>query len=227
MTTEKDHRHGHRSRLRARLLKAGREAFADHELLELLLTYSIPRRDTKALAKRLLKQFRSFRAILDQPRERLMEVEELGPETATYLLAIREFVVRYLEQGVEEQRTISAPEDVAEFVRVHLGATPRECLMILCVNDANRLVHHATVQQGTVNRAPFYPREIMKAALLHSATGLIMVHNHPSGDPAPSEKDHKITCRVQELAAEFDIRVLDHLIVTPQHVLSLKTGKLL
>jgi len=227
MTPDKDHRHGHRDRLRARLLKAGRESFADYELLELLLTYAIPRKDTKALAKRLVERFGSFAAVLDQPRERLLEVEGIGPQTVTYVLAIRSAMTRYLEQGIEHTETISSPEDVAEFVRVHVGANQRECLTILCLNDANRLLHHVSIIEGTVDRAPFYPREILKAALLHNATALIMVHNHPSGDPVPSENDHHITRKLRELAAEFAIKVHDHLIVTPRNVFSLATGKLL
>ena len=227
MTKKKDHRHGHRSRLRERLVKAGRKAFADYELLELLLTYAIPRKDTKPTAKSLLKRFGSFAAVLAQPRERLLEVEGIGPQTSTFLSAIREFIVRYLEQEVEYAKSISSPEDIAEFVRIHLGAAPRECLMILYLNDANRLSYHFTVTEGTVDRAPFYPREILKTAFLRDATGLIMVHNHPSGDPVPSENDHKITQRLEKLAAEFDIKVHDHLIVTPNKAFSLKTGKLL
>ena len=227
MTPDKDHRQGHRSRLRARLNKAGRDAFADYELLELLLTYALPRRDTKVLAKNLVERFGSLTAVMDQPGDRLLEVPGVGPQTVTFLLAIRSAMSRYFEQRVEHAETISSPEDVADFVRVHIGANQRECLTILCLNDAKRLVHHVTVIEGTVDRAPFYPREILKAALLHNATGLIMVHNHPSGDPAPSENDHLITRKLRELAAEFAIILHDHLIVTPRNVFSLTTGKLL
>lgn len=225
--TTRDYRQGHRGRLRTRLLKAGRQGFADHELLELLLTYAIPRKDTKQLAKVLIEQFGSFAAVLDQPKERLLEIEGIGPQTSVFLSAIRASLTRYLEQKVEKARTISKPEDVAEFLRVHLGANQRECLMILCLNDANRLVHHDTVIEGTINRAPFYPREVIKTALIHNATGLIMVHNHPSGDPTPSENDHRITGMMEDLAKEFNIRFHDHLIVTPRNAFSLKTGKLL
>lgn len=227
MSTQKDNRHGHRNRLRTRLTKAGRTAFADHELLELLLTYSIPRKDTKQIAKKLIEQFGSFTAVLDQPKERLLEIEGIGPQTSVFLSAIRASLTRYLEQKVENVRTISKPEDVTEFLRVHLGANQRECLMILCLNDANRLVHHDTVIEGTVNKAPFYPREVIKTALMHNATGLIMVHNHPSGDPTPSENDHRITNMMDELGKEFNIKFHDHLIVTPRNAFSLKTGKLL
>ena len=224
---EKDHRHGHRSRLRERFDKAGRESLADYEMLELLLTYSIPRRDTKKLSKDLINHFGSFSAVLDQPRKRLMEIKGLGPETATFLLAIRASMVRYFEQQAELAHRISKPEDIADFVKLHIGANQRECLLLFCLNDANKLVHHVIVIEGTVDRAPFYPREIIKSALDHYATKIIMVHNHPSGEPAPSENDHRITARLENIAAEFSIKLLDHLITTPRYVFSLKTGRLL
>ena len=136
-------------------------------------------------------------------------------------------MVRYLEQEVQYAETISSPEDIAKFIRTHLGANQRENLMILCLNDANKLLHHINVIEGTVDRAPFYPREVIKAALIHNATALIVVHNHPSGDPVPSENDHKITKRLERLAQEFDMKVYDHLIVTPRKAFSMKTGALL
>ncbi len=224
---EKDHRHGHRERLRRRLLKTGREAFEDYELLELLLAYAIPRVDTKPIAKRLIERFGSFAAVLDQPRERLVEVDGVGPQAAVLLVALRAAMVRYYEQGAESARRISGPEDVAAFVQGELGAEPRECLMVLCLNDGGRLVHHAVVIEGTVDRAPFYPREILKLAFASNATALLLVHNHPSGDPTPSENDHAITRRLEALAAELGLRLHDHLIVTPRAAFSLKTGKLL
>jgi DNA repair protein RadC len=227
MPTEKDHRLGHRNRLRERLNKAGRQAFADHELLELLLTYAIPRKDTKKLAKRLIERFGSHAAVFDQASERLREVKGMGPQASMLLLAVRATMSRYFEQGVDKKQKIKSPEDVAHFVRIHLGANKRECLMILCLNDAKHLLYHVTVIEGTVDRVPFYPREILKAALLHDATGLIMVHNHPSGDPTPSENDHRITKKLEELANEFAIKVHDHIIVTPRKAFSLKTGKML
>lgn len=227
MNKEIDQKLEHRTRLRERLQKAGRQAFADHELLELLLTYVIPRKDTKPIAKALINRFGSFTAIFDQPQERLIEIKGIGPYTATFFQAIREFMVRYLEQEVEYAETISSPEDIANFIKTHLGANQRENLMILCLNDANKLLHHINVIEGTVDRAPFYPREVLKAALIYNATALIIVHNHPSGDPVPSENDHKITKRLEKLAQEFGIKVHDHLIVTPRKAFSMKTGSLI
>jgi len=224
---ERDHRHGHRSRLRVRFNKTGRKSLADYEMLELLLTYSIPRKDTKTFSKDLINQFGSFAAVFDQPRERLLEIKGIGPETATFLMAVRASMVRYFEQKAEIADIISKPEDITKFVKLHIGANQRECLLLLCLNDANKLVHHVIVIEGTVDRAPFYPREVMKSAIVHNSTKIIMVHNHPSGEPTPSENDHRITDQLEKIAAEFSIKLLDHLIVTPRHALSLRTGRLL
>lgn len=223
----KDHRVGHRSRLRERFNKTGRQSLADYEMLELLLSYSIQRKDTKKLSKDLIGRFGSFAAVFDQEKKRLIEVEGLGPETATFLKAIRAAMARYFEQHVEQADTISSPADVASFLKLHIGANPREVLLLLCLNDANRVLHHEIVIEGTVDRAPFYPREILKTALDYSATKIIIVHNHPSGEPTPSESDHRITDQLEKLAAEFSITLLDHMVATPRQLFSLKTGMLL
>lgn len=224
--TQKDHRHGHRERLRRRLLKAGRESFEDYELLELLLSYAIPRVDTKPLAKRLIERFGSLAEVLDQAPERLLEVDGVGPQAATLLGVLRAAMVRYQEQRLEGARKIRGAEAVAAFARGELGAEPRECLMVLCLNDGGRLVHHEVVIEGTVDRVPFYPREALRAALLHDATALFLVHNHPSGDPLPTDHDRRIVARLEEIAAPFEIRIEDHLVVTPRAAFSVKEGRL-
>jgi DNA repair protein RadC len=222
-----DHIQGHRHRLRERFNKSGRQSLADYELLEMLLTYSIPRKDTKKLSKNLINQFGSYAAVFDQPRKRLLEVEGIGPETATFLFAIRASMVRYFEQLAEHEDTISTPEDIANFLKLHAGANQRECLLLLCLNDANKLTHHAIILEGTIDRVPFYPREIMKSAFDHNATKIIIVHNHPSGEPTPSENDHHITDQLEKIASDFSIKLLDHMIATPRQIFSLKTGRLL
>ncbi len=199
---------------------------ADYEFLELLLTYSIPRKDTKALAKTLMNEFGSFAAVLDQPLDKLSSVEGMGTQSATLVTAVRSALHKYLEEQVENKQTISKPEDIASFVRIHIGSNDRECLMLICLNDANNLLHHTIVNEGSIRRTPFYPRDILKPAILHNATGVIIVHNHPSGEAIPSEADHGMTSRLETLAGELDIRVIDHLITTPKQTFSLKTGRL-
>lgn len=216
---------GHRHRLRERFRAVGRRGLAEHELLELLLTYAVPRKDTKPIAKALLRSFGSIAAVLDQPTERIVAVSGIGPQSAVLFALVRSCVSRYFEHGVVRTRRIDGVEDVARFLRVHLGSEQRECVMLLCLNDNNRVIHHAIVAEGTANRVALYTREIVREALLHNATGMILVHNHPAGDAIPSEDDHWVTKRVQEAVSQLDIRFLDHLIVGQDKTFSLMTGK--
>jgi len=218
---------GHRHRLRQRFLKGGRSALADYELLELLLSYAIPRKDTKPIAKNLMTSFGDFASVFDQPTKKLRQIPGIGPSTASFLQAVKSTLIRYLERQAEEAETISSPENVVTYVRSAIGANQRECLMLLCLNAANRLVHHEVLPEGTVDQAPVYPREILKTALLHNATALILVHNHPSGRAVPSQQDHTMTQKITALASEFNITVHDHLIVCPTQTYSIKTQRLL
>ena len=218
---------GHRRRLRERFLKAGRKALADYELLELLLTYSIPRVDTKPIAKALLHRFGTLLSVLQQSDGRLLEVKGIGPETVVFLRAIGACLTRSMETVVENKQSISGPEDIFAFVRLHLGSRTTECIYALYLDDARRVIHHQKVATGTVDRSPLYPREMLKPALVHNATALVLVHNHPDGQPAPSEDDLQMTTRLDALAAQFGIKLLDHMIVTRLQAYSIKTGKLL
>ncbi|MBW1780404.1 MAG: DNA repair protein RadC [Deltaproteobacteria bacterium] len=218
---------GHRERLRKRFLMAGRGALADYELLELLLTYAIPRVNTKPLAKALLHRFGTFVNVLQQPYERLMEIKGIGSKTATFIQVVQASLTRSMEADVEQQLSISGPEDIFAFVRLHLGARSHECVYAFYLNNSNHVVHQAEVGMGTVDRTPLYPREILKPALVYDATGIILVHNHPEGQPVPSEDDLEMTTRLEEVAAHFGIRLLDHMIVTRLQAYSIKKGKLL
>jgi len=218
---------GHRKRLRERFLKVGRNGLADYELLELLLTYSIPRIDTKPIAKTLLNKFGSIMSVFQQPSERLLQIKGVGPQTTTLIRVVQACMTRSMENAVEQQQTISGPEDVFSYIQLHLAQYTNECIFALYLTDDKRVVHHAEVSVGTVNRSPFYPREILKPALIHNATGLILAHNHPEGEPVPSEADIEMTKRLEDIAAPLGIKILDHLIVTRLQAYSIKTGKLL
>jgi DNA repair protein RadC len=217
----------HRYRLRERYRNAGRKSLADYELIELLLTYAIPRVDTKPAAKSLLKQFKTIFNVLQQPPERLMETKGIGPETATYISLIQACLTRAMEKTVDNAEMVSGPDDIFTFVRMHLGPASIECLHVLYLDDARHVVHHQEVATGTVDRLSIYPREVLKPALIHNATGLILVHNHPDGQPVPSENDLELTTKIENLSAMFDIKLLDHLVVTKLQAYSIKTGKLL
>lgn len=218
---------GHRNRLRKRFLEAGRGALADYELLELLLTYAIPRVNTKPMAKALLHRFETFLSVLQQPYERLQEIKGIGPKTATFLRVVQASLTRCMETEVEQQLHISGPEDIFAFARLHMGPRTHECVYAFYLNESRRVVHQAEVGMGTVDRTALYPREILKPALVYDATGIILVHNHPEGQPIPSEHDLEMTTRLEEVAAPFGIRLLDHMIVTRLQAYSIKKGKLL
>jgi len=218
---------GHRQRLRDRFLKAGRNALADYELLELLLTYAIPRIDTKPIAKTCLHDFGSILNTLQQPDERLLEIQGIGPNVTAFFKVIHACLTRCMETAVENLPSISGPEDVFAFIRLLLGPAANECIYALYLNEARRIVHHTQVGTGTVDRAALYPREILKPALIHNATGLILVHNHPQGEPVPSDQDLELTDNLEDVSAPLGIELLDHLVVTPLQAFSIKTGKLL
>ena len=218
---------GHRQRLRERFLNAGRNALADYELLELLLSYSIPRRDTKPMAKALLQKFESLFNVFQQSHEQLMGIKGIGLQTATFLQVVQACLTRSMETEVEQQTAIAGPDDIFTFIRLQLGRRFQECLYVFYLNEARHIVHHEEVATGTVDRAPVYPREIMKPALMYNATAIILVHNHPDGQPVPSEKDFQMTKRIKEIAEPLGIKLIDHMIVTKLQAYSIKTGKLL
>jgi DNA repair protein RadC len=218
---------GHRRRLKERFFNAGRKALADYELIELLLTYAIPRVDTKPIAKALLKKFKTIFNVLQQPYDRLLEIKGIGPEAATYISLIQACLTRAMEKTIEHRKAVSGPEDIFTYVRMHVGPGTIECLHALYLDEARHVVHHQEVAMGTVDRLSIYPREVLKPALIHNATGMILVHNHPDGQPVPSENDLALTKKIEDLSAMFDIKLLDHLIVTKLQAYSIKTGKLL
>jgi DNA repair protein RadC len=179
------------------------------------------------LAKTLLRSFGGFTGVLDQPAGKLEAVSGIGPDSSALVALVRSCVERYFEHGVTKAKRIEGPDDIAQFVRMRLGPEQRECVMLLCLNDDNRLIHHAIVVEGTANRVALYPREIVREALLHNATGMILVHNHPAGNAVPSEEDHRMTKRIEDVTEQLGIRFLDHLIVGEGRTFSLLTGKAL
>jgi DNA repair protein RadC len=217
----------HRKRLRERFLKAGAEGLHDYELLELLLTYAIPRLDVKPRAKALMKRFESLNGVLDASQEELQVIKGLGPSSAILIRLIKELFAAYLAERMEGKDVLSSPGAVQEFVRVKLAGLPHEAFMVIYLNVKNRVIDHEILQEGTVDRAIVYPREIIKAALTHKAAGLILSHNHPSGEPDPSQEDRHLTRSVIEAARTVEIKVLDHLIVGKNGYFSFQENRLL
>jgi DNA repair protein RadC len=217
---------GHRQRLRERLAVEPK-ALADYELLELLLGQVLPRRDTKPLAKDLMARFGTLRAALFAPAEQLVEVPGFGESLAGHWALLAELFARLGEAPVRERQVFSGPEVVAEAARARIGHLAVEEFWVALVDNKNRLMTWERVGKGTVDETPVYPREVLALALKHQASGLILAHNHPGGDPAPSLQDREITRRIASSARELGLRVLDHLIVTESRHFSFQDAGLL
>jgi DNA repair protein RadC len=218
---------GHRERLRERFLEAGPEAVTEYELLELVLFRAIPRRDVKPLAKALIAKFGSFGEVVSAPRQRLREVEGLG-DAAIAEIKIVQAAAGRLARGQAKKRTVlSSWSAVLDYCRTTMAFADKEQFSIIFLDKRNQIIADETQQTGTVDHTPVYPREVVKRALELSATALILVHNHPSGDPTPSRADIQMTQAIVEIAKPLGIAVHDHIIVGKEGHASFKGLKLI
>lgn len=217
---------GHRKRLKERLALSS-QSLADYEVLELLLGYALPRRDTKELAKALLARCGSPRGVFHATPEDLADVPGMSPSVTVLFSIWREFWSRVQEGLIQEREVFNHPRIVADFAIARLGQERTEQFWVALVDNKNRLVHWQRVSQGTVDQTPVYPREILRLVLQYQASGLILVHNHPGGDPKPSVQDQELTKKMQRAAQEMDIRVLDHIVVTDHDYFSFQAQGLL
>ena len=209
MSSDAVHVIGHRQRLRERFNKAYTDGMHDYEVLELLLTFSIPRRDVKPVAKKLIERFGGLSAVLDADPVKL----EVGPASTTLIKLVKEVCGLYLAGRMEKKDLLTSPERVISFSRMKLSGLPHEAFMVIFLNTQNEILKHEIVNEGTVDQVAVYPRRILEMALSHHAAGLIIVHNHPSGYTDPSEEDKRLTTSLKDAARIFDIRILDHIIV--------------
>jgi len=224
---EPPHYHGHRDRLRARFQEAGADALPDYELLELVLFRSIPRRDVKPIAKELLKRFGTFAEVLAAPINRLTEVDGIGDGTATDLKIVEAAARRLARGAVAKRPVLSSWNAVLEYCRTTMAFAEREQFRLLFLDKRNALIADEVQQSGTVDHTPVYPREIVRRALELSATALILVHNHPSGDPTPSAADVRMTREIIEVTQPLGIAVHDHIIVGREGHTSFKALQLI
>jgi len=213
---------GHRKRLRERFIKGSLEGMHDYEVLELLLTYAIPRRDVKPCAKALLQHFGSLSGVMDATSRELEEVAQIGPVSSTLIRLVRELCTLYLADRMKGQDALSSPQAVSDFARMKLAAIPREVFMVIFVDAKNRVLDFKILQEGTIDRAVVYPRRVIEEALARHAAGIIFVHNHPSGDATPSSEDHQLTRSLMEAAKAIDLRILDHIVVGKEGYSSLR-----
>jgi DNA repair protein RadC len=221
------HYHGHRERLRARFLEAGPAALADYEMLELILFRAIPRRDVKPLAKALLQKFGSFAEVISAPPQRLREIGELSESAIAEFKIVQAAAHRLVKGQVQKRPALSSWSAVLDYVRAAQAFAEKEQFRILFLDKRNQLIADEVQQQGTVDHTPAYPREVVKRALELSATAIILVHNHPSGDPTPSSADIEMTRQIAHAAKPLGVALHDHIIVGKDGHASLKGLKLI
>lgn len=226
-TQKTPHHTGHRQRLRQRFLKSKGEDLADYELIELLLFAAMPRRDVKPIAKALIKRFKSFGGVLNADESDLIQVDGMGEAAAVSLLAVRTAAQRLLQDDVLDQPILSNWQSLMDYVRVAMGNNKTEQFRVLFLNRKNVLIADELQQEGTIDHTPVYPREVIKRALDLSASALILVHNHPSGDPTPSQADIEMTRELQAAGEKLSITLHDHIVVGKSGNTSFKTLGLL
>jgi DNA repair protein RadC len=224
---EPPHYFGHRERLRDRFREAGPDALSDYELLELLLFRALPRRDVKPLAKALIEKFGSFAEVVAATESRLAEVKGLGESGITELKIVQAAASRLLRGAVKKRPVLSSWSTVLDYCRTAQAFADREQFRVLFLDKRNQLIADELQQIGTVDHTPVYPREVVKRALELSATAIILVHNHPSGDPTPSRTDIQMTQQIMTIAQPLGISVHDHIIVGKEGHASLKGLRLI
>ena len=204
---------GHRKRLKQKFLTAGIEAFHEYEVVELLLTCAIPRKDVKPLAKDLLREFGSLKGIVDAEIGDLARISGVGEDSAIVIKFLKELAALYLKQKAKEKPQIACTSELLNFFRTAMGGKKDEEFCVIYLDAQNQIIEFETVQKGVANQAVVYPRQVLESALRRKASALILAHNHPSGHVRPSDADIRLTKTIQDAARMLDILVHDHIII--------------
>jgi DNA repair protein RadC len=210
---KRPHYHGHRQRLRERFLATGGEGMPDYELLELLLAQAIPRRDVKPLAKALLDRFGGFAGVIAAEPDQLARVTGMGDASVAALKVVQAAAVRLLQQAVMDRDVIDSWDRLIDYCTAAMAHEPVEQLRLLFLDRKNVLIADEVQQRGTVDHTPLYTREVVKRALELGASALIVVHNHPSGDPTPSQGDIEMTRGLRDALEKIGLTLHDHLVI--------------
>ena len=224
---EAPHYLGHRQRLRDRFVENGAESLPDYELLELFLFRSVPRRDVKKMAKDLIGRFGSFAEVVAAPIDLLTEISGVGESVASDLKLIEAAVQRVTKGRIRQRKSLASWTEVIDYCRASMAFADREEFRCLFLDKKNGLIADEVQGKGTVDHTPVYPREVVRRALELSATAIVLVHNHPSGDPSPSAADVKMTLELISTAKPLGIIIHDHIIVGRQGHASLKGLRLI
>jgi DNA repair protein RadC len=210
---EKPHYIRHRRRLKDRFIKAGLESFADYEVLEFLLTFSIAQKDVKPIAKELIERFKSFQGVLDAPLEAVTSVPGIGEHSALLIKLAKACSDYYLRRKLRRSSVISSPGDLLNYCKSAMAGQSDEQFRIIYLNAKNEVLDDELLQEGTVDQSAVYPRKIIERALQQKAVALILVHNHPSGNPDPSPHDRHLTTMLIQLSESLGLKIHDHIII--------------
>ena len=211
---------GHRKRLRERFLQSGLDGFLDYEIIELLLSLGTPRKDCKKPAKEAVAKFKGLTEVLDSTLEELQQIKDIGPSNAFDIKLFQAISERYTKEKIIPNTLLNSPQLVFEYLRERIGKEKKEHFTIICLDTRNNLIIEE-VSVGTLNASLVHPREVFKKAILNNSAHVIIAHNHPSGDPSPSEDDIITTRRLVESGKILGIAVTDHIIVTKNSFVSL------
>ena len=215
MKTKQDAPHylEHRKRLKKKYIDSALDAFYDYEALEFLLTFAIPRRDVKPVAKALLERFGTLKGVFDADAAELASVSGVGPHAAILIRLVKDLGGRYLREKATEKQQISCTKELLDYCMTSLGGLKDEHFCVIYLDAQNRIIDVETIQEGIVNQAVVYPRKVLENALRRKASAVILAHNHPSGHVKPSDADIRLTKTIQETAKALDILVHDHVII--------------
>jgi len=211
--TEKEASVGHRKRLRERFIKSGLRGFHDYEIIELLLTLGSPRKDCKPQAKEVIRRFKTLRAALSASPEELQQIEGIGPHSALGIKLVSEVAREVLKQKIVAKPAYKSAREIFDYLYHSMRDLKKEVFKVIYLNSQNQIIDIADLAEGTVDRGAVSPREVIESAIRYNAASLILVHNHPSGNPEPSQSDQQITRDLVFAGGIMQIRVLDHIII--------------
>jgi DNA repair protein RadC len=204
---------GHRKRLREKFIRSGVAGFHDYEVVELLLTLGSPRKDCKQSAKEAIKRFKTLRGVLEAPTEELQQIEGIGAHNAFGIRLVQEVAREFLKEKLIDKPVFQSAQQVFDYLYHSMRDLKKEVFKVIYLNSQNQIIEIGDLFQGTVNSSFVSSREVMQAALKHSATSLIVVHNHPSGNPEPSQNDKQVTRELVYAGNIMQVKVLDHIII--------------
>ena len=217
---------GHRQRIKTKYEKSGLNGWLDYEVLELVLSYAIPRKDTKSIARELLSRFKSINGVLDADNRDLQSINGISKHTALFLNLLKDVSVLYMEKRMFGRDLLSSPQVVYDYLKISLKGLMDEGFKMLFLDNRNQLIAMETLKNGTVNQTIVFPRKIVERALYHNAVGVLIAHNHPSGSLEPSQEDQEVTKDIREALKTVDITLLDHIIIGGNEFFSFRENQI-